>query len=146
MTDQLSLDELLKLGKKVKEWSRNSDVVDASLGKLSDLDDPGLNYTKYSGLYNGIIITAFHGCALGTTVYRISASCRHVKLGESKRYRHAVPKKFKGDEKVYLFYESVETAYCKQFEMKQREIDKEQNKLLKKGPQELLRYVKRMLK
>ncbi len=132
MTDKLSLDELLKLGKKVKEWENQSEFLSRE--------------TVYTGTYQNISVEVSKNDRLvHDPVFSIFAYCAKVVLGESE-YVKGDREPSVGDPRVEKFYLHIDKTLYQQAGARISELQKKQKKMLEQGPQKLLEHVRSMLK
>ena len=132
MTDKLSLDELMELGGRVKEWERQSDCF--------------TNEIIYTGTHQDISVQVLTDSKVGDhdPIFCISAYCLSVEFGKSEYRTKTFYGPSVGDPRVKTFYEHINEMYYQQANARERELHKKQRKLL--NQQKLLEHVRRMLK
>lgn len=134
MTDQLSLDELLELGKKVKEWEHQSPHF--------------TNEIIYTGTHQDISVEILTDSKYGDydPIFRISAFCVRVELGVSKYKTKTFSGPNVGDPRVKAFYEHIDKMHYQQANSRERELQEKQKKLLEQGSRKLLEHVRQLIK
>ncbi len=134
MTDELSLDELLKLGKKVKEWRYGHNCFN--------------NEFTYTGTYQDISVQVSKDSRLGDCdpIFCISAFCFRVELGVSEYKTKTFSGPNVGDPRVEVFYKRIYEMHYQQAGARIRELQEKQKKLLKQGQRKLLEHVRQLMK
>ncbi len=132
MTDELSLDELLKLGGKVEEWKKKCECFSRE--------------NVYTGTYQDISVeVVFNDRLVHDPVFSISAYCDKVVLGKSEYVKgHFEPSV--GDPRVEKFYVNIDNMLYQQTGERISELQEKQKKLLKQGQKKLLEHVRQLIK
>ncbi len=111
MTDELSLEQLLRRGNKVRQWKQ---------------EERSVNSQSFLGICRGITVRSYGFAYACKDVYGISAHLDKIELSREQyvedRYGDELPQ---GNPQIKGFYESIRSKYEKQVE---REAEKRKKK------------------